>query len=229
MEQIRNFGDSRQTDGCAYCGTQADTRDHVPSRVFLDAPYPNNLPVVPACKSCNEGFSLDEQYVACIVECVLAGSAHPNGVQREKIKKTLRRRAKLVSRLDHSREEDLFGLTSFRVDIDRIRNVVLKLARGHVAYELNEPQFHEPSTVSIVPLPLMTPEDLERFETPPIPSVWPEVGSRAMQRAVVANEIWSFHWMIAQPERYRYLVIVDNCTVVRIVLREYLFCEIAWA
>jgi hypothetical protein len=75
MEQLENFGDERQSAYCVHCAGQTDTRDHVPSRVLLDEPYPPNLPVVPACRDCNEEASADEEYVACLVECTLAGSA----------------------------------------------------------------------------------------------------------------------------------------------------------
>lgn len=80
MEQLRNLGDARQTDFCVYCGGVTETRDHVPSKVFLDKPYPTNIPVVPACQSCNRNISRDEEYVACLIECSLTGSAKADGV-----------------------------------------------------------------------------------------------------------------------------------------------------
>ena len=48
---------------CIYCGAESGTREHVPSKVFLDEPYPEDLPVLPACFNCNNGFSDDEAYV----------------------------------------------------------------------------------------------------------------------------------------------------------------------
>lgn len=50
---------------CVYCGRVPDTGYHSPSKVALDAPYPENLPVVEACVGCNPSFSLDKQYLAC--------------------------------------------------------------------------------------------------------------------------------------------------------------------
>jgi hypothetical protein len=64
MDQLRDHADNRLINGCIYCGGPEETRDHVPSRVFLDSPPPENLPVVWACASCNQGFSLDEAYLA---------------------------------------------------------------------------------------------------------------------------------------------------------------------
>ena len=70
MLQRPEYGEGHPERMCCYCGDFADTVDHVPSKVFLEKPYPENLPVVPCCKKCNERFSLDEEYVAVLLECV---------------------------------------------------------------------------------------------------------------------------------------------------------------
>jgi len=228
MEQLRNFGDERQMAFCAYCGGGTETRDHVPAKVFLDEPYPTNLPVVPACRSCNEGFSLDEEYVACLIECVVTGTVHADGINREKVKRILRQKPLLGSKLSQARKERKKGVY-FDVETDRIKNVVLKLARGHAAFELNEPQLDEPSSLVFIPFPFMSQKDLKDFETTrgsPI-SIWPEVGSRAMQRLMV-NSPGSSMWIPIQPGRYRYLASVDDGLVIRMVVSEYLACEVAW-
>lgn len=226
MEQLRSFGDERQMAFCAYCGHGTETRDHVPSKVFLDEPYPTNLPVVPACQSCNEGFSLDEEYVACLVECAMTGSVSVDGVRREKVRRILRRTPSLASRLGQALEVGEKG-TWFKVESERVRNVVLKLARGHAAFELNEPQLDEPSRVAFLPLLTMTQKARQDFETPPRLSIWPEVGSRAMQRLVV-SELGASLWLIVQPGRYRYLTSVGDGVLVRVVISDYLGCEVAW-
>ena len=75
MDNLRPFSDIRLSNSCSYCGeTNPDTRDHVPSKVLLDPPYPNNLPVVPCCNDCNTKFSLDEEYFACLIECIIHGT-----------------------------------------------------------------------------------------------------------------------------------------------------------
>ena len=52
---------------CIYCGNPSDTREHAPSKVFLRKPYPeDDLPVLPACKKCNNSFSDDELYTEVI-------------------------------------------------------------------------------------------------------------------------------------------------------------------
>ena len=70
MLQRPEYGEGHPERLCCYCGAWADTVDHVPSKVFMDKPYPENLPVVPCCKKCNREFSLDEEYVTVLLECV---------------------------------------------------------------------------------------------------------------------------------------------------------------
>ncbi len=230
MEQIRNFGDERQVTSCVYCSGVTETRDHVPSKVFLDEPYPENVPVVPACESCNQGFSLDEEYTACLIECALAGSASPEDLQRQKIKRILSKRPALASRFSEARQQTLWGETSFAVESDRVSKVAVKLARGHAAFELIEPQREEPASVRVIPLLLMTAQDREDFESPPASGtsqsfgILPEVGSRAMQRLVGGTR----SWIVVQPKRYRYLTSIEAGVIARMVLSEYLACEVRW-
>lgn len=177
MKQIPNFADARQLTWCVYCGgSLKGTRDHVPSKVLLDRPFPEHLPVVEACWTCNSSFSLDEEYVACLVECTLSGSADPDRVSREEVRRILLARPGLRARLSAARFENDEG-TYFRAESDRINNVVLKLARGHAAFELNEPQFEAPTAITTIPLHSLDAAARAAFETPPALSVWREIGS----------------------------------------------------
>lgn len=211
---------------CVYCGGPTETRDHVPSRVLLDEPYPPQLPAVPACKLCNETLSKDEVYFACLIECARVGSVSAQAIQREKIRRIFQESPALVVRLTQARTETDNGI-SFAVEYERVKKVVLKLGRGHVAFELNEPKHHEPHTLSVGPLMCMPEDVYGYFETPPHSSIWPEVGSRAMQRFVSLNP-GSAGWIIVQPGQYRYLASAGPPVVVRIVISEYLGCAITW-
>lgn len=223
MKQLRNLGDQRQTFFCAYCGSGTKTRDHVPPKVFLDEPYPDNLPVVPACESCNKGSSLDEEYVACLVECARVGSVANTDIQRGRVRRILQQKPALLSKLSQARQVSDCGV-SFSIEGDRVRSVVIKLGRGHAAFELNEPQLDEPHKVSFVPFASMSPEERHDFEMPPCSPILPEVGSRAMQRLVVVGA----GWIEVQPRRYRYLTSVGDRVVVWTVIDEYLACEVMW-
>ena len=52
---------------CVYCGKEATTRDHVIPRCLLEKPYPPDLPTVPSCRPCNEGYSKDEEYFLAVM------------------------------------------------------------------------------------------------------------------------------------------------------------------
>lgn len=229
MDPRQLFFDQRLMSFCVYCGNKPSTRDHVPSKVLLDEPYPSDLPVVPACETCNKNFSKDEQYVACLIECVLLGSVEPAALQRTKIKRILQENPGLATRLEKSRVLDASGNKSWQVEVDRVKNIALKLARGHVAYEFSEPQLSEPNYIFVVPLLTMAEDELDFFESPFSSIVWPEIGSRAFIRSTKnsLNEIIQ-KWQIVQAKRYRYMVNQSDKTTVRIILSEYLACEINW-
>ncbi|WP_332777429.1 hypothetical protein [Polaromonas sp.] len=131
------FVDERLAGSCVYCGAEPTTRDHCPSKVLLDEPFPPNLPVVLACAECNQSFSLDEQYLACFIECVICGTGDPSGVKRANVRRILRAVPQLASRIlaELSLREE--GQKTWQPDMDRVRNVVTKLARGHLDYELS--------------------------------------------------------------------------------------------
>ena len=137
MKQIRSFGDEREMYFCAHCGGSTETRDHTPSRVLLDKPYPENLPVVPCCPGCNTSFSLDEEYVAVLVDCALVGSTTPSDNHREKVRKILSRQPALATLVEQGRTASSADGIMFDANIPRVENVVLKLARGHAAFELH--------------------------------------------------------------------------------------------
>jgi hypothetical protein len=245
MEQIKPFSDERLHQSCVYCGGATGTRDHVPSRVLLDEPFPENLPVVDACSACNSGFSEDESYFACWIDVVRAGAADPELVPRKKIGRILREQPQLRERLERARRAD-DGAMSPEVEATRARNVLLKLARGHAAFELDERRRDEPARISMARLSDLDPTARQQFETPPVVSLFPEVGSRAMQRMCVASVTLSSvedptrtcqtqfllgpDWMEVQRGQYRYLAAALDTgeLVVRIVLSEHFACEVVW-
>jgi hypothetical protein len=232
MDPRKLFVDSRLIGLCIYCGGSPDSREHCPSKVLLDDPFPADLPVVEACKPCNESFSADEQYLACLVECVLSGSTEPTKVKREKIRRILEENPKLSARIKQSERRDQEGKLYWEAEPERVRNVVVKLARGHLAYEFGLPLRGEPNVVSYMPLVVMPENQISEFEAPESDSkiLWPEIGSRAFIRAcITARGQVSNDWIVVQPHRYRYLVGQSDGDFVQLVLSEYLACRIVWS
>lgn len=241
MEQLKNYADDRLIVGCIYCGGQEETREHIPSRVFLDAPFPENLPVVRACRECNNGFSSDEEYLACFVEAVIVGSVDPESIGRPSVANILRRAPALRARIEAAKTCSN-GQIQFLPEYARVRNIVTKLARGHAAFELSQPCKDDPISVWWRPLALMNEEQLEEFESYYVIEAYGEIGSRGMQRLLVAQFTFLSEsgnpemagmvindWVEVQDGRYRYHAIDYGDSVrIKLVISEYLACEVIW-
>lgn len=224
------FVDKRLTGRCVFCGAKPDTRDHCPSKVLLDEPFPPNLPVVLACQGCNQSFSKDEEYLACVLECVICGSTDPSLVRRANVSRILLDKPQLANQIAASMVVDALGSKSWNVDMDRVRNVVVKLARGHLDYELSIQEWDDPDVIEVVPFALMETDGRDFFECPePGPmAVWPELGSRAFMRMLPGGDMIADGWLDVQDGRYRYLVGQADGNFVHIVLSEYLACRVVW-
>lgn len=231
MQQLRCFGDDRNKGYCVHCGGPSETRDHVPSKIFLDEPYPENLPVLPACFRCNNDLSTHEEYLACLLECILVGTAESAKLKRSRVATLLNHKPLLLERLRKAKS-DIDGIPSWSAEYDRVKAVILKLARGHAAYELNEPRIDVPSYIDFRPFPTMSDSEREAFEdlaTGTVLAPWPEVGTRALQRLlIVESEIYEQRWLDVQENNYRFRVSTEDGLTVRIVLREYLACRVVW-
>ncbi|MFA5862743.1 MAG: hypothetical protein WDA16_13715 [Candidatus Thermoplasmatota archaeon] len=241
MDQKEDFADDRLLLGCLYCGGMGGTRDHVPSRIFLDRPYPEQLAVVDACYDCNNGFSGDEEYLASLIEATVAGTTDPESIRRPSVAKILRRSPSLRAKLDAARREKE-GRTWYSAELDRVRNVLLKLARGHAAYELSLRCLDEPTHVAFGSIHTLAPEAREEFDSAHFPHLLPEIGSRATQRMMVVQAAISGSngqvairpmlmqdWIDVQEDRYSYLATDDGAGVrVRLLVGGYLACDIRW-
>lgn len=241
MDQLNNYADSRLLQGCIYCAGTADTRDHVPSKCLLESPYPTNLPVVGCCDSCNQDFSKDEQYFVCLIESVLCGSTDPEKIGRESVAKIMEKLPALRKRIEAAKTE-IDGQIVFAPELDRIQNVMLKLARGHAAFELSQTCREKPDHIWFGPLLSLSKEDQETFNSVHFQHNIGEVGSRNSQRLLVTqmttisengepqniNMIIN-DWVDVQDNQYRYIAIDDmGAYIIRIVIAEYFACEVAW-
>lgn len=224
MDPRKLFSDSRLRGLCAYCCGPPETRDHVPSKVFLDSPMPNDLPVVECCLNCNNGFSRDEEYTAALIECAICGTVDANRLSRVKISLALQYSPALQALIAESTSSDDSGQLWWNPDMKRIHNVLEKLARGHAAYELNILPADDPA-IEVVPITMFNAESrdafLEDVETP----FFPEIGSRAFSDP---QTLLLDTWKVVQQGRYEYLVTQAYGTAVRMLISDYLACEVLW-
>ncbi len=244
MDQLQDYADTRLLDGCMFCDAPSGdlTRDHVPSRVLLDRPFPPNLPIVDACETCNNGFSLDEEYLACLIDCVVAGTTDPQTLRREVVRRIMRDKPALRERIERSRHV-IDGRVHFAPEPARVDNVIRKLARGHAAFELSTALRRKPDRLSWWAIPSMSEQQLANFDAAHVHGLIGEVGSRSMQRMMVVTttlrsaegELVSApllvsDWVDVQEGRYRYLAIDDaGGSTIKIVIGEYLACEVHWS
>lgn len=229
MKHFTDYSDDRTRGMCIYCGGLPETREHVPPRVFLDKPYPSDLPTVEACAKCNQAYSLDEEYMGCLIDCVISGIAEPSALQRETTKNSMLHTPALAERIAGARRETSDGI-SFDVEHDRIMNVVKKVAVGHVLYELGLLVPLDEVEVSIAPFPSLDPKSTSCFENLGVGelALWPEVGSRAMHRLLITDENYKNGWIHVQRGRYRYSVTQSDVIDTRMVFSEYLACSVRW-
>lgn len=225
MRNPRNYGDKRQTSFCVYCGKGTETREHVPSRVLLDEPYPEELPTIYVCGPCNRGHSLDEEYVACVIECARKGTVVPAEVERDKVRRILLKKPQLAERIEESIASDS-EIKGFSIEMDRFKSVLTKLARGHLLYEQNVPYLGNPLYIEFGVMEQLTLDTEKTFYEPVEISKLPEVGSRMMQRILVSEGRGYLSWLTVQPGRYRYLTPREG--VALMVLSEYVWCQAVW-
>ncbi|MBQ5974128.1 MAG: hypothetical protein IJL48_00325 [Bacteroidales bacterium] len=223
--------DWRLTNTCVYCGDYADTRDHVPSKCFLDEPYPDNLSVVPCCLKCNNMFSKDEEYVSCLIDCINEGVENPLKVSRLKTRKTLEHSAKLANEI----KTEIIPLENgikYTYNKHRFEQVMFKLAYGHLAYENSTLSFDSKYQVRIDLLKQSDAHTLSVFEEPYYSDLLPEVGSRSLSKIggfLVQEGYNGFkccsNWQGIQNGRYRYCVAPESNRI-KIVIAECLAIEV---
>lgn len=237
MESLSDFSDQRQKVWCIHCGQwlgNVETNvDHVPTKALLREPYPPNLPVVRVCKPCNCSFSPDEAYLSAFLGSVLVGSTDPDVQLSPSAGRILRHSQKLRMDIERSKRTNLtlFGKPElvWEADVERVRRVILKNARGHVLFEYGEPMLGPPTSIWFRPLMTLSDEERIDFESPPdgTCALWPEVGSRMMPRLVEGQDLRGA-WVIVQDGVYRYSLSIEGGIRVKTILGEYLATEVCW-
>ena len=94
-----------------------------------------------AASSCNEGASLDEEYVASLLEVAACGTAQPDELQRPKIVRKLRESDALRRRLERCLIAS-DGQVAVVAEADHVSRVIEKMGRALWAFELGEPTTH---------------------------------------------------------------------------------------
>lgn len=219
-------------DICPYCGCVLDssniTVDHIPSKALIDKPYPPNLAAIPCCQSCNRSFSSDEEYASVLLECVKHQSFNPNDFSRKSIQRTVLHTPSLMETVRRRvlfESKDKFTIAP---DDDRFKMVLLKLVKAHLRFEDSLFLISDDNIrLSFYNINSMPVSDVTRFLTPFSSTLLPEVGSRALESAMVIHGEdarlirYCSPWISYQKDTYLFCV-ASTGDKVKILLHDYL-------
>lgn len=145
---------------------------------------------------------------------------------RPKVRATLKRSRRLATSITETLNAEPNSPVWERA-LRRIETVIIKLAQGHAAYELGESiLWHYARTAEFSPFHAMDVTSKERYENALWSSdLWPEVGTRAMQRLACGIDAW----VVVQDGNYRYHALSDDVGHrVRMVIHEHFACEVTF-
>ena len=227
MQRYKLFHDERLGRTCFHCGRDPETVDHVPPKVFLDKPYPEDLITVPSCGRCNSVSSDDEQYVASLIEVVVCGTTDPRQLKRRKIAKTLEHAPALRERLRQASTVKNGG-HFVRPEQERVDLVLEKIARGLWRFETAEDTADLNATVYCDVAPLMDERGIMAFFASDSGlSVWGEIGSRGFIRSCLGDyeSVYGPGWEDVQVGRFSFSVDSGGDRV-RMIFSDYLFATV---
>lgn len=226
------YWDKNRDCGCIYCGDVATTREHVPSKTFLIEPYPDNLPTIPACFHCNNGFSFDEQYCAYYLE--LLKSNIFIGYECNKKVLTALENDPSLKHLIESQIKIIDGKIHFNVDRERFVRIINKLAIGHAGYDFDNVDFDGPANTWFEFSFFLTDEQRKRFLQPQIMDKIPEISARfscnycILENVQTAESFLLNDWVVVQEQRYKYHIYINETggITVKMAILEMLYCQV---
>lgn len=189
MEFVDFLGDSRlrhkivyaknNKSDCIYCGEPADSKEHIPSKVFLTKPYPNNLGIVPACRKCNKSFSGDEVFLSILIEKLKSRYFYPNYEYSQEVETRINYNKKIVNDIEKALQDNDFSNFD-----NTIQRVLFKLALGHSVFEISEGYCIAEGKINYSFAGNMSYEETEEFTLPfnVTDEPLPEMGSRVYER-----------------------------------------------
>ena len=223
MKQREMRGDIRVGECCIFCHRYFSelTREHTPSKILMNEPLPENLPIVYSCKECNSSFSLDEEYIACIIECARCKSTQICDLERLKVRQILLKQKNLYDKIKRDNGAN---------DINRMKNVVTKLSICHLLFETNTLVEHNPDYFNFFFRDNVSIDKIDNFNKVNEIYIMPEI-SRCYDNILLmdSGEKLFYNWVTVQEGQYRYLCeYAEEMYVVKIVISEYAYFEIRW-
>ena len=162
----------------------------------------------------------------------MSGNTNPKNQVIKKAATKFRENASLRARIDKQETQyETQGGEQHSVwmpELNRIRAVVVKNARGHFYHELGEPLMSVPDEVFIAPISSMDASSLEKFANDQPLVSWGEVGSRWNRRVLTESIFDELGFAVVQPNVYKFKVHTNEARV-DTVIRDYLFTSVSWS
>lgn len=125
------MGPIRDRGLCIYCGSPADTDDHVPPKCFLEQPLPDNPIKVPSCFRCNNRSSLDEEYAIALLSLVgITNSLTAKSAEGGRVDRAFQRRPSFEQRFIDRMKMDELGRVAVLPEFERLDSVLTKVVAG---------------------------------------------------------------------------------------------------
>lgn len=147
---------------CVYCGEfKGTTKDHVIPKSLFTRPYPSNLITVPACFSCNNAKSLDDDFLRDLLTTDFIGSHSPvaQKIFETKVMSSAAQDSSLLVRtvLSQGRLEPFFSkggvylgtYPTVTIDEKRVSRMFHRIARG-LYYDATKQRLPEGYTVEVL-------------------------------------------------------------------------------
>lgn len=226
VQRFKLFHDERLGGTCFNCGALSETKDHCPPKVFLDRPYANDIIQVPSCTNCNSTASLDEQYLACLIEVTICGTTDPRKLLRHKISKTLEHAPALKQRLDEAAIV-IDGIYTLQPEFERVNRIIGKIAKGLWSFENSQDAADMTADVQLSVEPLSQ-QQIDTFFAASHTQPWGEIGSHGFVRSIIGHEPSEYgaDWIDVQAGRFSYSVDSYGAHRVRMIFSHYLYATV---
>jgi hypothetical protein len=170
-----------QIKPCIYCcSIENPTKDHIPPKNLFAKPRPNNLLTVPSCKSCNEGFHLDDDYLQMIMQTYIKTSEHTESLKiKQKFIRSIHRKESVgfrqsiltnTSWIEINTEGGIYlgNALELNADWSRIERVIKRIVKG-LFYLKNGIILSSDYVLEVSPISTRTKEDMAEVKQTLLP------------------------------------------------------------
>ena len=138
---------------CIFCGSPADTKEHIPAKHFFKGTPDMSLITVPSCNKCNKGFQKDEDFFRQFnTSFLMDRSERAKELMENEITRSIKRKPaltrqmfsqmQLVDAYTKSAKIYVGKVTAYHVttnDTKRLNRIVRKIIEGLFFHEFKQP------------------------------------------------------------------------------------------